>query len=215
MISGCCSSALATSTICLRAIDSPLTGASRSISVSRRSSTSRQRARSARRSITRKGWEASSRPRNRLSATLSAGASDSSWKTMAMPSAREARASPSAAGSPLTRISPPSAVWMPATILARVDLPDPFSPSSTCTSPASRAIEAPASARVAPNAFLRPRTSRTAGRAATNPSPETKDRPCEQGPVPGSAAPAPAPAPTRPLAASPAARRCRRSAPRW
>ena len=56
------------------------------------------------------------------------------------------------------RSSPASGEWTPLRILTSVLLPEPFSPTSVCTSPARSSNDAPRRACVAPNALVRPVT---------------------------------------------------------
>src|SRR5699024_5816016 len=76
------------------------------------------------------------RPRVMFSATLSWGTRFSSWWMVAMPWRSAALTSGSWTGAPSIRIRPPSGWWMPDIILISVDLPAPFSPRRTSTSPA-------------------------------------------------------------------------------
>src|SRR5580700_2041796 len=60
-----------------------------------------------------------------------------SWWTNRSPAASLASPWPSCSGSPPTSADPSSGTWNPARILIRVDLPDPFSPTSARISPGS------------------------------------------------------------------------------
>src|SRR5580704_3127057 len=60
-----------------------------------------------------------------------------SWWTNRSPAASLASPWPSSSGSPPTSADPSSGRWNPARILIRVDLPDPFSPTSARISPGS------------------------------------------------------------------------------
>src|SRR3954451_23505899 len=72
---------------------------------------------------------------------------------MPAPAARRGEAgAPEAAP---TSIRPLSGAWTPARIFTSVDLPDPFSPTMQCTSPARSSNEQDRSACVAPKAFAR------------------------------------------------------------
>src|ERR1043165_1682913 len=57
-------------------------------------------------------------------------------------------------------ISPLSGAWMPATVLTRVDLPAPLSPTSAITSPVRTSKSTSASAWTDPNDFEIPRSSK-------------------------------------------------------
>src|SRR5579862_6710726 len=70
-----------------------------------------------------------------------------------MPRFSAARGEPMAAIVPSTRISPSSARCAPARIFMSVDLPAPFSPTSTSTSPRYNVSETPESARTPGNDF--------------------------------------------------------------
>src|SRR4051812_8205227 len=65
------------------------------------------------------------------------------------------------AGTPLMEISPESRGTAPLMIFIRVDLPAPFSPSSTCTSPATNSKSTPSSAITPGNVFRIPRSAST------------------------------------------------------
>src|SRR5699024_5619458 len=126
--------ALAISTSCWRAMPSSPTGRSRSTSRPIFSSASAAMRCMARRSSmpSRLGV----RPRVMFSATLSWGTRFSSWWMVAMPWRSAALTSGSWTGAPSIRIRPPSGWWMPDIVLISVDLPAPFSPRRTSTSPA-------------------------------------------------------------------------------
>jgi hypothetical protein len=67
-----------------------------------------------------------------------------------MPAASASRGVENDRGSPSIRISPASAPIAPARILARVDLPEPFSPASETISPAPIEKSTSTSARTGP-----------------------------------------------------------------
>src|SRR5579859_8021935 len=60
-----------------------------------------------------------------------------SWWTNRRPAASLASPCPSWSGSPPTSADPSSGTWNPARIFIRVDLPEPFSPTSARISPGS------------------------------------------------------------------------------
>src|SRR5262245_47631567 len=68
--------------------------------------------------------------------------------------------------SPPRRISPASPESAPLRIFIRVDLPAPFSPSSTCTSPARTSNETPSRATTPGNDLRMPRICRAGGTSA-------------------------------------------------
>ncbi len=87
-----------------------------------------------------------------------------SWNAAWMPRARASAGPPSRTGSPSTRISPASIRCTPSSALISVDLPEPFSPRSACTSPGCRSRSTPSSATPLGKATVMPRM-RTVGRA--------------------------------------------------
>ena len=71
-----------------------------------------------------------------FSATLSVGASVSSWLIVTMPSSSASFGEPIARSTPSTSMRPASGASAPEATRASVDLPEPFSPVSACTTPA-------------------------------------------------------------------------------
>ena len=65
-----------------------------------------------------------------LSATERSGITDSSWKTLTMPTALASCGDANRTARPSKVITPASGWTTPATTLMRVDLPAPFSPST-------------------------------------------------------------------------------------
>ena len=135
---------LAISTICCCARDRPETGASTSIPKPRSASIVRARSRTAVRS-SRPALRGSS-PRLRFCATESVGTSENSWNTALMPWRRASCTLENRTGAPCMRISPEVGTLAPAKSEISVDLPAPFSPNSTCTSPARSSKSTPSSA---------------------------------------------------------------------
>src|SRR5215218_7255304 len=117
----------------------------------------------------------SSRPRNRLAAGSSSGASARSWYTVSMPSSRAATGFGMATWRPSNRISPPSGARVPDRILTSVLLPAPLSPTRAATSPGWTAKSTPRSARTPPKLFVMPLASSsgslTAGSSLARPGP--------------------------------------------
>ena len=85
-----------------------------------------------------------------LSATERSGISDSSWKMQTTPAALAADGVAKLTSSPSRRMLPASGCTTPATILIRVDLPAPFSPSTAWILPRSQAKSTSSSARTPP-----------------------------------------------------------------
>src|SRR2546422_7723408 len=91
-----------------------------------------------------------------------------SWKTALIPRRRASETERKCTGSPWSRTSPASARRAPATILMSVDLPAPFSPKSTCTSPGRRSKSTWSSACTPGNHLLSPRRRSSGGASATS-----------------------------------------------
>ena len=89
----------------------------------------------------------SSRPRNRFSSTVRLGTSENSWNTGLMPIARARCGVRWRISSPPNRNVPSSGGNVPEITLIRVDLPAPFSPNRTCSSPARTSRSTRSSAR--------------------------------------------------------------------
>ena len=70
-----------------------------------------------------------------FSATLSVGASVSSWVIVTMPRSSAAFGEASSRSTPSTSMRPASGASAPEAIRASVDFPEPFSPVSACTAP--------------------------------------------------------------------------------
>src|SRR5882672_10199087 len=81
---------------------------------------------------------------------------------VAMPSACAARGASIVTARPSMAISPASARYAPLRTFINVDLPAPFSPSSTWTSPARRSKSTPSSATTPGKRLETPRISRRA-----------------------------------------------------
>src|SRR6202050_5641246 len=81
----------------------------------------------------------------------------------AIPASLAAAGPCSTVGVPLTSSSPLSGWYPPARIFPSVDLPAPFSPTSPCTSPPYRSIEASTIACTAPNALAEFRSDSSGG----------------------------------------------------
>src|SRR3989454_175913 len=159
-------SALAISTICCSARDRRLTfmpGLSGNPSWGSVASARRGSAR-----LFRKGPVVSSSPRKRFSSTVMSGTRLNSWKTALIPRRRASETERKCTGSPWSRTSPASARRAPATILMSVDLPAPFSPKSTCTSPGRRSKSTWSSACTPGNHLLSPRRRSSGGASATS-----------------------------------------------
>ena len=128
--------ALAISTICCSARERNATrwcGRSGKSSRARISSAARRSSR-----LLSRPPEVASAPRNRFSSTVSCGTSENSWNTALMPSERAWCTEGRSSGSPRKNMRPLLGRSAPATIEIRVDLPAPFSPNRTCTSPGRR-----------------------------------------------------------------------------
>src|SRR5262245_2184770 len=82
-----------------------------------------------------------------------------------MPSACASRGDPIAALRPSMAMAPASRAYAPFRVVTSVDLPAPFSPSSTCTSPARRSKSTPASATTPGNVLRMPRMASTGARS--------------------------------------------------
>ncbi|MNV67989.1 hypothetical protein D3C71_1608150 [compost metagenome] len=80
-------------------------------------------------------------PRLTLSISVRLGTSIECWKTVPMPSDSARCGEAIAISAPSTRIEPSSGCCRPESMLTSVDLPAPFSPSSTCTSLGKKSIE--------------------------------------------------------------------------
>ncbi len=154
-------SALAISSICCSARDSRLTRAR-----GRRTNPSRESVSSARRcsaGLCRNGPVVNSAPRNRFSSTVMSGTRLNSWKTALMPCWRASCTDRKSAASPRSSRWPSSGLRAPATMLIKVDLPAPFSPKSTWTSPARRSKSTRSRACTPGNHLLTPRRRSRAG----------------------------------------------------
>src|SRR3989344_3508702 len=88
----------------------------------------------------------SSRPRNRFSAMVMAGATARSWYTVSMPARRASMGLLNWMRWPSSRISPSSGTVAPDSALMRLDLPAPLSPITARISPARSSKSAPSSA---------------------------------------------------------------------
>ena len=126
--------ALAISTICCWPMRRLLTSSSGSMSCSRRASSSRAFSRSALRSMATP--RTSSWARKRLSRTDRLAQRLSSWKMMPTPCCAAAVTLGSSTGWPSMSTRPEVGCSTPARIFMSVDLPAPFSPTSTLTWPA-------------------------------------------------------------------------------
>ena len=71
-----------------------------------------------------------------FSATLRVGASVSSWVIVTMPSSSASLGERIVRAAPSTSMPPASGASAPDAMRASVDLPEPFSPVSACTTPA-------------------------------------------------------------------------------
>ena len=127
----------------------------------RLSSTARASARSLTQSMRRRRPRGS-RPMKMFSATLSVGASSGSWLTITMPRSSASFGDPIVRSSPSISMRPASGASAPDAIRASVDLPEPFSPVSACTTPASSARSTPSRATTPGNRFVIP-VSRSSG----------------------------------------------------
>ena len=83
-----------------------------------------------------------------LSATLRFGKRFSSWNTMPMPLRAASAVLAKRTGLPSSRISPAVSCSTPAITFISVDLPAPFSPTSTLTAPIRTSKSTSSSARV-------------------------------------------------------------------
>src|SRR3954453_3051607 len=101
------------------------------------------------------------RPRNRLSATVIDGTSVKCWWTMPIPARLAAIGSGISIPAPVSRIVPALGWWMPARMFISVDLPAPFSPQMTCTSPGRTSRSTCASATFPPKDLAMPRRLRS------------------------------------------------------
>src|SRR5689334_5172630 len=111
-------------------------------------------------SFKRQSQSRTSRPRNMFWTTSRLSHSARSWYTTSIPSLDASFGLLTWTGFPSKMISPLSGAWMPATVLTRVDLPAPLSPTSAMTSPARTSKSTSASACTDPNDFVIPRSSR-------------------------------------------------------
>src|SRR2546423_7613538 len=84
---------------------------------------------------------------------------------MPRPDLRASAGEPRRTRRPPTSTSPSSGPRKPLAIPSSVDFPDPFSPTSACTSPARQSTLTSRSACTAPNAFDTPRRDNTRGLA--------------------------------------------------
>ncbi len=100
-------------------------------------------------------------PSIRFSMTERDGTSSTCWNTVPMPSSRLARGEEIRTGLPSIRISPSSGCCMPARMPISVDLPAPFSPSSTWISPALKSSETPSLATTPGKRLVTLRTAAT------------------------------------------------------
>ena len=89
-------------------------------------------------------------PRRTFSPTESSLTSVRSWVTIAMPAASESTGFLMATEWPFIASDPESGAICAERIFSIVDLPDPFSPQSACTSPPKSAKSTPVSARTPP-----------------------------------------------------------------
>ena len=94
----------------------------------------------------RRPWRDGSSPRLRFCATVSVGIRENSWNTALMPRSRASCTLGRCTLSPRMRISPLVGVLAPASSEISVDLPAPFSPNNTCTSPERNSRSTPSSA---------------------------------------------------------------------
>ena len=99
-------------------------------------------------------------PMARLSSTGMLSTRPRSWWTKRAPSRYELAGCPNGSGWPATATVPASGRWKPERILMRVDFPDPFSPSTACTSPGPIARSTSWRATLAPKRLLSPVTAR-------------------------------------------------------
>ncbi len=99
-------------------------------------------------------------PMARLSSTGMLSTRPRSWCTNRAPSRYELPGCPNGSGCPATVTVPASGRWNPERILMRVDFPDPFSPSTACTSPGPIARSTSWRATLAPKRLLSPVTAR-------------------------------------------------------
>ena len=79
-----------------------------------------------------------------------------SWWTVTIRLASASSAPEKRSGSPSSASVPASGGWTPAMILASVDLPAPFSPTSPCTRPAAIEKSTPRNALTAAKLFTTP-----------------------------------------------------------
>src|SRR5215213_5647254 len=82
---------------------------------------------------------------------------------MPRPNRRASEGEPRLRGRPPISTKPLSGARKPLAIPSNVDFPDPFSPTSACTSPARQSKLTSRSACTAPNAFDTPRSESTTG----------------------------------------------------
>ena len=108
--------------------------------------------------------------RSRFCPTVSSSMREPSWYTVPTRTAPGAAASLAATVTPPKVTRPRSARWIPATILTKVDLPEPFSPMSPCTRPRENAADTWRSAVVEPKAFVRPSATRPAVSGPSGPA---------------------------------------------
>ena len=146
-------SALAISTICWSAIESPRamrSGSSLTPSSANSRSTSRRIVRRSMRRPLRSGCA----PMKTFSATVRSGKSVGSWKMIAMPAACDCAVVSKTTSSPSISTRPLSGRCTPARILTSVDLPAPFSPTSACASPRRSSMKPSTSACTAPKLLV-------------------------------------------------------------
>src|SRR5439155_7187436 len=87
------------------------------------------------------------------------------WYAMPRPKRRASAGEPRRRRRPPISTVPSSGAMKPLAIPSRVDFPDPFSPTSACTSPARQSTLTSRSACTAPNAFETPPRDSTTGLA--------------------------------------------------
>ena len=121
-------------------IESRSSSAAQRRSISRRASQPNQRS----------DGTSCSRPMNRLSLTLTSGASARSWNTVSMPSRRESSGEPKGCSTPSTATWPAVGRIAPLSTPTRVDLPAPLSPTRPTTSPGEMPKVTSSSAWAAP-----------------------------------------------------------------
>src|SRR6185436_13847563 len=108
-------------------------------------------------------------PRHRFSATDRFSQNASSWWTMPMPAASASRGSSKRTTRPPTAISPPSGCSIPASSLASVLLPAPFSPHSAWHDPRRTSKLTSSRARAPGNRLLTWRKLTTASASSSTP----------------------------------------------